>query len=282
MLDHLFERKDRYDAIVMITPLIASAWLAKYNKRNRSLRQDHIRRLAEEMLAGRWRVTHQGIAFSSEPVLLDGQHRLAAVARAGIPVQMRVFFNEPADGMDVIDANMVARTNLDVINLAGYVGQVSAKELATLRRMLAGLGCEERYTAKQEADLFMRHRDAIRFAHDNLTTCEVKNVCTSVTRAVIARAFYTEDHTKLAHFAEVLKSGLPTCEEDQPIILLFRYLVTDARSGHSDPVRRERYAKTERALDAYLRGERLKALRATSAELFPIPDDEAIHDKSKL
>lgn len=41
-----------------------------------------VKGFAEAMSRGEWMVTHQGIAFSSAGVLVDGQHRLAAVIEA--------------------------------------------------------------------------------------------------------------------------------------------------------------------------------------------------------
>jgi hypothetical protein len=36
-------------------------------------------------------VTHQGIAFDTQGVLVDGQHRLAAIIEADRPVELTVF-----------------------------------------------------------------------------------------------------------------------------------------------------------------------------------------------
>jgi len=49
------------------------------------------------MKAGRWKLTHVGIAFDINNVLQDGQHRLWAVVFSGRTVEMSVTFNTPAD-----------------------------------------------------------------------------------------------------------------------------------------------------------------------------------------
>ncbi len=68
--------------LVNITPEAATAIL-KGNKGNRKPRQSHIEALADAMLRGEWKQTHQGIAISPTGKLLDGQHRLLAVVKSG-------------------------------------------------------------------------------------------------------------------------------------------------------------------------------------------------------
>jgi len=90
---------------------------------------------------------------------------------------------------------------------------------------------------------------------------------------VLARASYSADHDKLRHFADVLQSGVASCEEDQPITLLLKFLIESAQGRRGRPEMRERYAKTERALSAYLAGEQLSKLYAATTELFPLPEE---------
>lgn len=270
MTDHLFERQDPYNIVMDVTPEIASAWLSGCNTHNRKLVDAHVERLANEMRAGRWKLTHQGIAFSSNRVLLDGQHRLWAVLISGVTVPMRIFFNESPESLAVVDA-VRPRSNDEIISLSGGMGTVTRRDLATLRAMIAGLNSYERMTAGQEAEVLARHRAAVAFAQDVLPQSRFRGVATGVTRAVLARAFYSADHGKLRHFADVLQSGIGSDEIDQPIMLLFRYLVETANRAGGRPECRERYAKTERALSAYLHGERLTRLFASTSELFPIP-----------
>ena len=48
-----------------------------------------------------------------------------------------------------------------------------------------------------------------------------------------------------------------------------------AHGRRGRPEVRERYGKTERALQAYLAGEQLGKLYAATTELFPLPEDRA-------
>src|SRR5438046_2404287 len=56
----------------------AEQWLAA-NTANRPLSRSTVRGFADAMRSGEWLVTHQGVAFDTDGVLVDGQHRLAAI-----------------------------------------------------------------------------------------------------------------------------------------------------------------------------------------------------------
>ncbi len=49
-----------------------------------------VAQLAHYMKEGHFQLTHQGIAFNEDGELFDGQHRLLAVMKSGVPVQMVV------------------------------------------------------------------------------------------------------------------------------------------------------------------------------------------------
>lgn len=78
-----------------VTPELAAEWL-KRNVRNRPCTVDTVAAYARDMRAGHWAATHQGLAFNDRDELIDGQHRLAAVLLAGVPVRMMVTFDLPA------------------------------------------------------------------------------------------------------------------------------------------------------------------------------------------
>ena len=76
-----------------VTPEMAAAWLSD-NPHNRPLDEARVAEYAERMRSGGWVERVKG---GSRPIevldtgrLLNGQHRLTAVIRAGIPVRMWV------------------------------------------------------------------------------------------------------------------------------------------------------------------------------------------------
>ncbi len=270
-LEELFARTDRYNVVLNITPEIAEDWLTNCNTHNRPLSDAHVDYLAGEMKAGRWRLTHQGIAFSSNRVLLDGQHRLWAVALSGVTVPMMVAVNEPPDVMEVLDTGKV-RPVTHILTLTANMGLITKNIMGTLHAMFLRRDSARRRSPGEERELLARHLDAVRFANEALSACKFPGVATAVTRGVLARAWYSADPERLREFAEALRNH--RCGEDagDPIRLLFDYLVK-ASSGHARASRQEAYNKTERALSAFLNGERLTRLYAAPQELFPLPEE---------
>lgn len=90
-----------FTEIITITPEMAKEWLASNIKNNRPIKR--AKEYAEDMKAGKWRLTHQGIAFNEEGTLIDGQNRLTAIVMAGIPITMSVVFDCPVDSFEVLD-----------------------------------------------------------------------------------------------------------------------------------------------------------------------------------
>lgn len=269
--EQLFSRTERYNIVVDITPEIAKEWLTHYNTHNRKRIDSHVEYLANEMTSGRWRLTHQGIAFSSNRVLLDGQNRLWAVIVSGVTVPMRVFFNEPTEAMEVLDTGQRRRSD-QILTLSAWLGEITHVDIATLRAMFIGWGNTRRRSPGEEGQLLSQHLRAVRFAQEILhKSSKLRNVATATTRAVLARAWYSADHVLLRHFAEVLSTGRPIGEHDEPILLLFQFLIAMRSRGRTE--RYECYRKTERALRAFLDCEQLSRLYAAPHELFPLPEE---------
>jgi hypothetical protein len=86
-----------------ISPEIARLYLEKNHPNNRVLMPSRVSSIAHDMKAEQWKLTHQGIAFDGEDLLIDGQHRLHAVIMADVTVEMLVIRNTGAGFHDPID-----------------------------------------------------------------------------------------------------------------------------------------------------------------------------------
>lgn len=103
--------------LTKITPRIAYEMLA-VNTNNRPVRGWWVAQLAEAIKRGEWKITHQGIAFNSDGVLIDGQHRLHAVVLADIAVEMLVTtdIDPKSNAHEVMDQG-VGRTVSDALSI---------------------------------------------------------------------------------------------------------------------------------------------------------------------
>lgn len=83
---------------------------------------------AGQMLRGEWKLTHQGIALDVDGVLVDGQHRLAALVKAAeidpkVSFVTEITYDLPADTMAVIDTGK-SRSAADLLAFEGEANRV--------------------------------------------------------------------------------------------------------------------------------------------------------------
>lgn len=100
-----------------ITPEKAKEWL-KANPNNRTIKMRDVSSLMDSIRTGHFKTTHQGIAFDEEGNLVDGQHRLTAIALSEIPVYMWVCRGMPRDTMTEVDKGR-GRTKTDRDTVVG-------------------------------------------------------------------------------------------------------------------------------------------------------------------
>ncbi|MFR9757451.1 hypothetical protein [Streptomyces sp. TR06-5] len=103
--------------VLDVSPQLATEWLTR-NTSNRPLSKGTVQQLAGRIERGEWQLTHQGIAFDENDVLIDGQHRLAAIVKAGITVPLAVTHGVPRTAFTVMDTGR-KRTGRDALALAG-------------------------------------------------------------------------------------------------------------------------------------------------------------------
>lgn len=118
---------------VTIDPDMAKRLLAQ-NKVNRNLRQHKINQYARDMAAGNWNLSNDAICIAPDSTLLNGQHRLNAVVKAGVPVTFLVIRNMPTDTMSTMDTG-AARTAGDMFGRVG-TGEKHANLLASTLKQL--------------------------------------------------------------------------------------------------------------------------------------------------
>lgn len=102
---------------VNITPEVALEWLEK-NTNNRPVDRKVTAFLVEEITAGRWKVNGDAIRFDTQGNLIDGQHRLYAIAKAGVAVESLVIHDLESGVFDTIDCGK-RRSVGDALTLAG-------------------------------------------------------------------------------------------------------------------------------------------------------------------
>lgn len=103
---------------LMITPDMAIEALAG-NTNNRRLMPRRVNRFVDEILNGRWLESGNTIKFATTGELIDGQHRLHAIIKAGVAVRLNVAFGLDPHAKIVVD-EIQPRKISENIHIAGY------------------------------------------------------------------------------------------------------------------------------------------------------------------
>lgn len=92
--------------------------LLENNTLNRNINERLVSAIARDMANGNWVFNGESVKISDSGRLLDGQHRLSACVRAGIPFETVVIEGLPESAMDTVDAGR-KRTVGDVLKMRG-------------------------------------------------------------------------------------------------------------------------------------------------------------------
>lgn len=115
-------------SLVNMTPEWAADILANQNTNNREIRPGHVNMLYKAFERGEYVLTHQGIAFDENDILVDGQHRLKAITKqppdAVFPMVM--FRGLPARAFYVIDTTVAKRNLGDVAHVEKRYGETAS------------------------------------------------------------------------------------------------------------------------------------------------------------
>lgn len=249
--------------LMTITPEMARKCLERNKISNRSLSQSRVKAIADDIRNGRWRITHQGIAFDDDGNLLDGQHRLAGCSEANMPITTLVTKGLKIDDCIAID-NTRPRTITDHARQVGLDISTSHSSIATCLEF--GASFHDHTSADTRLELIEKYIDGIGFA---VKICRSAIGFQAPCKAVMARAYYTQDHEKLKRFMDVYISMIPEGRTESAATTLRKFLTTGNHYGWA--AREEMYRKTESALFAFINGTPMSKIYGTDKELFPIP-----------
>ena len=195
--------------IATITPDQAKAMLAR-NHKNRPLNPHHVTRMSIDMQKGNWIVNGDAIRLSDVGDLMDGQHRLNACVSSGVPFQTVLVRGLDGDAARTIDGGR-KRTVADKFNMDGVK---NAKAMATALRLLGKVAAQSKSYQPSDQEFY-----ELLDIHPGLadSVSRYKNVpfrLSSIISALHYIAATTTDQDVADAFAETVRSGIPTREND--------------------------------------------------------------------
>lgn len=118
----------------VITPKDAEKLLGR-NTVNRSVRSRRVDQYAKQIKNGQWQVTGEAIKVAKDGTLLDGQHRLLAVIKAGIPAEFFVVDGLDPEVFKVLDSGL-SRSSGDALTGLGFT---DSKEIGAIAKLVIGV-----------------------------------------------------------------------------------------------------------------------------------------------
>jgi hypothetical protein len=103
----------------LVSPEDAKNWLDNCNSGNRSVNQHRVTSYVNDILNSNWKEdTGECIKFSKKGKLLDGQHRLLAILKSGISINLHIASDLEDSIFNVIDTGK-SRGGKDAMKIAG-------------------------------------------------------------------------------------------------------------------------------------------------------------------
>ncbi len=270
----------RWEAVMMDSEL-AQDLLDRNHPSNRSPKLHKIEQYARDMRNGQWELHPHGIMIDTDNYTIDGQNRLAAVIRSGCEVPMFIIYGCKKKMMKGVD--MGSNRNFSDYVKIGEIALPFNQPFnvsSVVRAMDSGLRSKPNMSNAEVINFVGLHEDALKFTFEAMPK-NAKGITHASVRAVIARAYYKRNYrTRIRQFCTMLYDGLvENPKDDSGVIRLRNWLIETFLGGmRKATVSRPRpvivYAKTERALQAFLDNENIAMLYETRTELFPLPGEK--------
>ncbi|WP_160051174.1 hypothetical protein [Nocardiopsis sp. FR26] len=256
-----------------ITPDTARMWLGDRNKGNRNLSLTVAQEYATAMKTGRWQLTHQGIAFDTEGLILDGQHRLLAVTLAGVPVDMLVFVGMDRSTFTVLDAgrrrqagHLIQTTPYGILAAATcrFLGVVDGTFQGAKNSYVAGQGSNDILLgvfANWETEL-------VKWAKDVNDSRRTSRIIPAPHLAVLAQAERTQYADRIPSWLEGIKSGVGFDATDPRLHLRNRF-IAGSKAFLGTNGRDHAYRLIVKAWNAHAQGQPMRVLRRREDEQIP-------------
>ena len=265
--------------VVMVTPEMADAILATqveiakegsaatlthYNQR----RIDPHRRdqYAREMMAGNWKLNGEAVLFNGS-LLLNGQHRLAAVSKSGVSVPMLFVRGVEIAAFSTIDQGKT-RTISDLMSGKDWTYKSTVAGAARLAAVYEVNGTANvssmRMTRREVFEYAVRHKD-------DLTVAAMEAAKVNLGHGIpLTLLFFLVRHRReaIATFIEKLRVGANLSITD-PVFHLRKRLIDNlaSRAKHEQDII---IAWIFKAWNAHAANQSLKLLRYGREEEFPV------------
>jgi hypothetical protein len=271
-----------------VTPSTARAMLDSTEVDNRRARPKHVERFARVIREGRWRVNGETVVIDDKGNLIDGQHRLLAIIRAGAPAPMLIVRGVPTEAFTSLDQGSV-RTAADVL---GLTGETNCSTLSTMLKILLAYD-EDRHaplSTISRANFDTEHIITAAHTYEGLAESVKfgkrvnKHVGLAGPMAFCHSVFSREWPEAADDFFEILETGVASTKGN-PAVVLRDKLIAEKLYCARNRRPRDRISAiymTFRAWHAYIRGEEIRTIRMPNVGTVVTLPDPSIREGHRI
>jgi len=214
---------------VTVTPAMATEWLEHNMPNNRGIKQKVVKRYAEDMSRGFWEKSYEPIVFNKDGMLENGQHRLQAIVRANVPIELFVIKN--ADSAPGSYDRGVARTTRDALCVRNNIDKRLSQNshIGVVNGIMFDFGISKASVSIIE-EFLERYGNMI---NDCVCAATQKKGSNNICRkaAIIKTLFYAlysgfADIDTIFNFCLIVNSGFCTSEKESAAIVMRNQLLS--------------------------------------------------------
>lgn len=261
----------------IITPKQAERLLQTVqHKKNRIIRDANVDRLAQDMIEGRFKYNGDTIRIDEDGDLMDGQHRLSAIVKSGLPQRMDVVRGLPREVMSTIDIGE-PRNAASWLQIRGYENAntlAAASKLleAYLEAKLHVVTSRGKYSGLKAEQMVKKYpgiQDSVKHTRRLYDHGALRETVGSRAACALFHYLFSEvDVQKADIFFERLSTGENLSKTD-PIYELREQLLKFSGSKKIKMTQAHTFALIIKAWNAFYEGRQIKALKYAKEEKFP-------------
>ena len=243
-----------------ITPDMARQYLMFNTENYRSLNKDRIVSYANDMKNGKWQFNGEGIKFDESGKLIDGQHRLHAIVRSGVPVQMLVI-RGVENGINIYDVGS-ARSMGQIAKARGIVPGWYSAVMACAGWVVNNGETNHQYSGKATIIAYAEEHaeeitKAVRYCTMGASSCICKrSPIVSATYCLIRNGV---SQSEIGDFFRIANTGLPQGHYEPTPALIYRNMVQELNS-HSPEEKKLLFSSAVQAIRDFMAGKQ-RAMR---------------------
>lgn len=277
-----------YHCYLIINAISAKMILDNFNLYNRALKNptDLVNALSSDTFLQ----NGDTISFTSEPNLIDGQHRLKAIIESNKETSLQSVFGLEQKAIYTKDKGTKRQRHDDITIIAKRSGnekhQMSSAEHKVFKGFIDGATTQKyKNLSYEEINKLWttKYNEAVRFGISCFPAKTAPGLGTSIQKSIIARAYYCgENKEKLQEFCNKLILGQPS-KKGCPVEALYKKSAKSRNKQGRPGNQFDKYKMMEVALNAYLSDREIFTFNTAAwHEFYDIADAERRQDAQLL